>query len=427
MIFPVILLLIIFKLSGYYKYYLDACFDDSFTRKDVDVKWNLLETIQNNIEDWDSNKGKGLGINYEYDCIKSFAETADFQELSAKYGLDPLIMVNCFRALASHINVPKGNGDVYHKPFKDTCIESDIVVDDCDKHARTFESPISYKHVNFCGVHRPCEQSHNKKDYCITHGNKETQMWLKALDELGEKVCELYPFLCEHCDDTGYFNFQCSSPNSYLSSTASLYCDDKITLNQHDELTLFLGCEKISRKTSLVDMRVCDINSPLRGCRLYCVKDCLTNTYIQNLIKHDVFPSYDRTNRCFYLVNREEESSKVSSVVSVSKPDYVEKMPFKPLPPKRESKKSMKTKKRSKRREETVSFPKHVAPIIDYDNSDWDDVPMPVIYVSDHDWEKHSTFDIENIFGTNSKVNNCCTISTIHISSYDDMFDEYAL
>jgi hypothetical protein len=52
---------------------------------------------------------------------------------------------------------------------------------------------------------------------------------------------------------------------------------------------------------------------------------------------------------------------------------------------------------------------------------------MPVTYVSDHDWEKHSTFDIENLFGTNSKVNNCCTISTIQVTSYDDMFDEYAL
>jgi hypothetical protein len=81
-------------------------------------------------------------------------------------------------------------------------------------------------------------------------------------------------------------------------------------------------------------------------------------------------PSYDRTNRCFYLINREEESSKVFFVVSVSKSDYVEKMPFKPLPPKGESKKSKKKKKkkkkkkRSKRREETVSSPKHVAPII---------------------------------------------------------------
>jgi hypothetical protein len=188
-------------------------------------------------------------------------------------------------------------------------------------------------------------------------------------------------------------------------STASLYCDDKITLNQHDELTLFLGCEKLSRKTSLVDMSVFKNISILQGCRLYCVKDFLANTYIQNVIKHDVLPSYDRTNRCFHLINREEESSKVSSVVSVIKPDYVEKMPFKPLPPKGESKKKKKKKKkRSKRREEMVSSPKHVAPIIDYDNSDLGDVLMHVTYVSDHDWEKHSTFDIENIFGTDSKI-----------------------
>jgi hypothetical protein len=33
------------RLSGYYKDYPDACFDGSFTCKDVDVKWNLLETI----------------------------------------------------------------------------------------------------------------------------------------------------------------------------------------------------------------------------------------------------------------------------------------------------------------------------------------------------------------------------------------------
>jgi hypothetical protein len=79
---------------------------------------------------------------------------------------------------------------VYHKPFKDTCIESDIVIDDCNKHAQTSESTISYKHVNFCGVLRPCEQSYYKEDYCIHHRNEETRMWDKALDELGKKVCE---------------------------------------------------------------------------------------------------------------------------------------------------------------------------------------------------------------------------------------------
>jgi hypothetical protein len=69
-------------------------------------------------------------------------------------------------------------------------------------------------------------------------------MWDKALDELGEKVCALCPFICELCYEVGHFNFQCSGHNndfSNLMSTASLYCDDKITPNQYDEFTLFLG------------------------------------------------------------------------------------------------------------------------------------------------------------------------------------------
>jgi hypothetical protein len=95
------------RLLGHYKDYLDACLEGSFTSKEVETKWDLLEKIQSNTKDWDCDKGKESGINYEYDCIKSFAKTADFQELSAKYGLDPQTMVDCYRAFASHINVPK--------------------------------------------------------------------------------------------------------------------------------------------------------------------------------------------------------------------------------------------------------------------------------------------------------------------------------
>jgi hypothetical protein len=105
-------------LSGHYKDYLDACFEGSFTSKEVDAKWDLLEMIQSNTRDWDGDKGKGSCINYKYDCIEAFAETADFQELIAKYGLDPQTIVDYYRAFASHINVPKGNWDVYHEPFK---------------------------------------------------------------------------------------------------------------------------------------------------------------------------------------------------------------------------------------------------------------------------------------------------------------------
>jgi hypothetical protein len=73
-----------------------------------------------------------------------------------------------------------------------------------------------------------------------------------------------------------------------------------------------------------------------------------------------------------------------------------------------------------------VSSPKHVAPIIVFDESELDDVPMPVTYSSDHDWEKHSTFDIENLFGT-SYVNNSCTISVIHVPfNVDSYIVEFA-
>jgi hypothetical protein len=164
-----------------------------------------------------------------------------------------------------------------------------------------------------------------------------------------------------------------------------------------------------------------DMNSVLHGCHLYCVDNCHENTYIQNVIKDEALPKYDRTNMCFALINETEESSKVSSIVSDNKLGYVEMLHFKPLP-----RKEGKKKKRSKRREETVSFPNHVAPFIVFaDESELHDVPMHASYSSDHDWEKHTNFDIENLLGTNSEnddVNNCCTISAIHVPSNDDMF-----
>ena len=46
-------------------------------------------------------KGKESGINYEYDCITSFSETASFHELSAKYGLDSQIIVDCSKYVIS--------------------------------------------------------------------------------------------------------------------------------------------------------------------------------------------------------------------------------------------------------------------------------------------------------------------------------------
>jgi hypothetical protein len=193
-----------------------------------------------------------------------------------------------------------------------------------------------------------------------------------------------------------------------------------ITPSQHDELTLFLGCEELLRKTALVDMSALDMHSVLDRCYLYCVDDC-ANVYIQNILKDDILPNFDRTNVCFHLINEneEEESSKVASIVSDRKPEYVEELPFKPLP----HKKKKERHRKSKNRTETVIFPKYVAPIIVYDGSNLDDEPMPFTYIKDHDWEEHATFDIENLYGTdseNSNAINFCTTSAISVPSNDD-------
>lgn len=53
------------------------------------------------------DKGKEQVINFEYDCIKSFAETDTFHELSANFGLDSEIVINFGKSFAAHISIPK--------------------------------------------------------------------------------------------------------------------------------------------------------------------------------------------------------------------------------------------------------------------------------------------------------------------------------
>ena len=49
-----------------------------------------------------------------------------------------------------------------------------------------------------------------------------------------------------------------------------------------------------------------------------------------------------------------------------------------------------------------------------------EDYVMPVTYCDDHDWENNTTYDLENLFGTNFEnddIDNCYTVGNIHVSS----------
>jgi hypothetical protein len=108
------------RLSLHDKDLLDASCSGSFTCMKEETKWDLLDRIQENTEGWENDKGRMSGINYDYECIKSFMGTDDFHNVSAIYGLDSHILANYFKAFASYLDVPKKEWNKYHAPYKDT-------------------------------------------------------------------------------------------------------------------------------------------------------------------------------------------------------------------------------------------------------------------------------------------------------------------
>ena len=64
---------------------LDTSCDGSFMMKTIEFKWDLLERIKRNTEDWDSDDGKESGMTPKFDCVKSFMDTDAFRGFSTKY------------------------------------------------------------------------------------------------------------------------------------------------------------------------------------------------------------------------------------------------------------------------------------------------------------------------------------------------------
>jgi hypothetical protein len=83
-----------------------------------EAKWDLLDRIQENTEGWENDKGRKSGINYDYECIKSFMGTDDFHNISVFYDLDSQILANYFKAFASYLDIPKKEWNKYHAPYK---------------------------------------------------------------------------------------------------------------------------------------------------------------------------------------------------------------------------------------------------------------------------------------------------------------------
>ena len=54
---------------------LDTSCTSSFMMKTIEFRWDLLERIKHNCEDWELDEGKESGITPKFDCVKSFMDT----------------------------------------------------------------------------------------------------------------------------------------------------------------------------------------------------------------------------------------------------------------------------------------------------------------------------------------------------------------
>ena len=77
--------------------------------------------------------------------------------------------------------------------------------DDCT----SYDENVSYKHVNFCGVHWVCKYTPNREDrYCKKHKYLETKLLQEELDECAENLRYL-THTCELCNEHGHLNIKC--------------------------------------------------------------------------------------------------------------------------------------------------------------------------------------------------------------------------
>src|SRR3954469_21736081 len=111
------------RLSRQDKVMLDASSSGVFQMRSTEERWNLIERIQKNIEDWEIDKSIEPTINYEHDYIESYVKTDYFNIFCSKIGLDSHLMIDFCKNFASHVDSSKMKKDQYHKPFKEVPID----------------------------------------------------------------------------------------------------------------------------------------------------------------------------------------------------------------------------------------------------------------------------------------------------------------
>src|SRR4051794_18744560 len=65
-----------------------------FQTVSIEERWDLIERILKNSEDWEIDKGIEPAVNYEHDYIESYVKTDYFNTFCSKIGLDSQLMID---------------------------------------------------------------------------------------------------------------------------------------------------------------------------------------------------------------------------------------------------------------------------------------------------------------------------------------------
>ena len=126
------------RLSDNNRTMLDTSCAGSFMMKTIEFRWNLLEIIKRNSEDWDLDEGKESGETPKFDCVKSFMDTDVFRKFSTKYGLDSEMVASFCESFAAHVDLPKEKWLKYNPPIEVKVVAPIIV----EEKTITYNDPI---------------------------------------------------------------------------------------------------------------------------------------------------------------------------------------------------------------------------------------------------------------------------------------------
>ena len=145
--------------------------------------------------------------------------------------------------------------------------------DDCT----SYDENVSYKHVNFCGVHWVCKYTPNREDrYCKRHKHLETKLLQEGLDVCAGNL-NFLSRTCELCNERGHLTIRCKLFHDLI---VSKNCDELISLAHYN-------CEEMKHITGDLPefARYKLLGFDLEEIYLYCTVNCIENPYIANYLK----------------------------------------------------------------------------------------------------------------------------------------------